>query len=258
MTGTTHEVKPASHLPPDAAANVQSYVSEARQAVGDQLEGVYAVGSAALGHFQSGASNIDLVVTGAEPWTQGQLHRLVHLHRRLQYRHHAPAVCYMSGRLLAGAITYRGHSVEPGDGLATPLTAAILARCPVALYGPEEVAAAADDPAAVRGFSARQFGEVRKRHRSRTLLTRWSVSPLVMDAARDAAGAISAKPWAKDDAAEAVADRLGIHFRKILYDSLAFREGGHTSLYWGAMERRRHTLDLLKELRSAVDAAMSG
>lgn len=257
MTGTTHEVRPASHLPPDVAANVESYVSEARQAVGDQLEGVYAVGSAALGHFQSGASNIDLVVVGAEPWTQEQLDKLTHMHRRLNHHHRPAAVCYAAGSDFTGAVTYRGQSSEPADGLANPLTAAILARNPVALYGPEIAAPAVDNPAAVRDFSARQFADARKRHPSRLLLTRWAVSPLVMDAARDAAGVISAKPWAKDDAAEAVADRLGVHFHKILYDSLAFRQGGHTSLYWGPMERRRHALDLLKELGAAVHAAVS-
>jgi hypothetical protein len=53
-----------------------------------------------------------------------------------------------------------------------------------------------------------------------------------------------------------VLDDVAGHFNRVVTDAVGYRSGSRTSMYWGPVERKHHTLELIAELtgRARKDA----
>jgi hypothetical protein len=80
------------------------------------------------------------------------------------------------------------------------------------------------------------------------LVMRRAVTPLVLEAARLAQGAVSGRLMSRTEAGESVGPLVSTRYRRILTDAVGFRAGAHTSMYWGPFERKYDALILLQDL----------
>lgn len=70
--------------PPDARAVVNRYLDLVDRVLPGQIEGLYLVGSIALGDYRAGLSDVDFVAVSGNPLAEGELGRLQEIHRALR------------------------------------------------------------------------------------------------------------------------------------------------------------------------------
>jgi hypothetical protein len=275
-------------LPGELGGLIDGYLAALRRQASDQVAAVYAVGALALGDFSAKQSNVDLVVVGDPPLTAAQLGRLRRAERAMDRAHRRAEVWYTSweevagdGRPLrtgspggagapveaAGDVPLGGQAtppalttpvppeegpIPPAEGsaapatLATPMTRAILRQDPEALLGPDWPVVGYDE-AAFRAW-CRERLRAMVTGRKGLLVLRRAVTPMVLEASRLAQGAITGRVFSKSEAGESVGMIVAPRYRRILTDSVGYRRGAQTSMYWGPFERKYDALVLLRDL----------
>jgi hypothetical protein len=240
-------------LPDELQTALFGYLATMDEQLPGVVDGLYVVGSAALGDFQERTSNLDVVVAADQEWTAEQLKVAVAAHAGLD-RSRPACVAYVTTADLAGdprtldRPCYEGAVVVASDRLVNPFTWHILTSGAVDLRGPDHPVVW-DDPAAVQGWAA----EILRNEwagaggRPGAWWLRRTVSSTVLEVARLAAAA-SGTVVSKVEAARAVRERVPGRFRRILEDSAGYRLGGRASMYWGPMERKKDARELVREL----------
>lgn len=257
-------------------ALTDGFLAAIESIAGTQVAAVYAVGSLALDDFSERQSNIDLVVVADPALSSEQRTRLDRRRRDLRHAGRSAEVWYatwedldaggpgsgvspaagVGGAAGAGAAGGGGVAALAAGGLATPMTRAILRSDPMALIGPDWPVVAFD-PDALQVWCAGQLHSLAtSRHGS--LVLRRRIGPLVLEAARLAHGAISGRVLSKSEAGEAIIPVVSSRHRRVLTDSVGYRRGAQTSMYWGPFERRSHALDLIRELDQTAAGADHG
>jgi hypothetical protein len=273
---------------PDRVAGPASDLLEAlERAAPGRLAGAYLVGGAALGDFSERQSNIDLVVVCDPPLTAEQVGSLSKAERRLERSGRPAAIWYSgwdeiaegpidpegrgagwapgagtapagAGTAPAGAGTAPAGAGSPGAGAAglrTPLTRALLMEEAVAVTGPDWPVVAYDREV-YRAWCRRRFAALTA-GASGMLLMRRDVSSVVLEAARLAQGAVTGRVCSKSEAGETAVSLVPQHFRRILHDSVGYRNGANTSMYWGPFERKYDARALLRQLARALEEAVA-
>lgn len=224
---------------------VDGYLRSLEAAAGGRLAAVYLVGSVALDDFSPRFSNVDVVVV-TDPSLEGaDLRPLRHLEHSLDRSGHPPAVWYTSWREIAEGPPTAGSST-----LDTPMTRAILREDAVALLGPDWPVVAYDEAEFRSWCRAKLQEEVDASHG--LMVMRRGVVPVVLEAARLAQGVVTGRVLSKSEAGEAATDLVKSHFRRILNDAVGFRQGAHTSMYWGPFERKYDARELVRHLAEAA------
>lgn len=127
---------------------VTAYLDGVDAEVNELVEGLYVIGSVALGDFRPNSSDIDFVAVTARPPTGADLAGLAHVHERIRYRWRRPFFdgYYVTWEDLAGAPvrahpgphTHEGRFHPPArHGRHSPVTWHMLARHGVACRGPQ-------------------------------------------------------------------------------------------------------------------------
>ncbi len=244
---------------PDAVAgHIERYLEEVQALAGGRVEAVYAVGSLALGDYSDRQSNIDLVVAGSRRLDDRLSDRLTRARAHLDRPRHPAVVWYATWEDIAevglagggpggGAPGGASSAVSP---LATPLTRAILRQDPVALVGPDWPVVA-HDPDELRAWSSGRLRTLVARSPGLLVLRR-AVSPLVLETARLAQAALTGRVLSKSAAGNAAVALVVPSHRRILVDSVGYRRGAQTSMYWGPFERKYDALAVVRELGGLV------
>lgn len=224
---------------------VDGYLSTARRVAPQRFAAVYLVGGVALGDFSAKQSNVDLVVvadppfSAADPFTADERQRLAKAERPLQRAGRPPALWYTTWAELA-------EGSPGGSGIDTPMTREMLRTDAIAVYGPDWPVVAFDDEQ-YRRWCVGQLQTVIDLA-SGLMLLRRDVTPLVLQGARLAQGALTGKVFSKSVAGESVRPLVPDHFRRILTDAVGYRRGAQTSMYWGPFERKYDARALLRRL----------
>jgi hypothetical protein len=219
---------------------------------------VYAVGSLALGDFSERQSNIDLVVVAEPRLENGQLARVVGAARTLRRAHRDAQVWLVAWEDLDADGPGSGRSEvdagpAPESPLATPMTRAILRHDPMALFGPDWPVVS-HSPDALRAWAAARLKALATADHGLLVLRR-AVVPLVLEAARLTHAAITGRVLSKSEAGESAMSVVSTRQKRLLTDSVGYRRGARTSMYWGPFERKYDALSLLRAL---LEAATSG
>jgi hypothetical protein len=230
------------------AAATDRYLAALDGALPRRVAAVYAVGSLALDDFSDRQSNFDLVVVANPRLSAAEMAAADSAARSLRRGGRAAQVWYVSWEDLdvGGPGLTAGHT---GPTLATPMTRAILRHDPMVLKGPEWPVVAYD-PEQLRVWSRRRLQELADR--PGLLLLRRYVSPFVLEAARLAQGVITGRVLSKSEAGETLKAAVSTRHQKLLTDSVGYRHGAQTSMYWGPFERKYDVLTLVRELVAAA------
>jgi hypothetical protein len=228
-------------------APTERFLAEVSRVAGGQVAAVYAVGSLALDDFSERQSNVDLVVIADPALDAAQKAQLGRALGPLRHAGRPAEVWYATWEDLEAGGPGSGADLAAGAGpagaalaspLATPMTRAILRHDPMALYA--------------RRLHARASG------RMGTMVLRRRIGPVVLECARLAQGAITGRVLSKSEAGEALTHVVSGRYRRVLTDTVGYRRGAQTSMYWGPFERRTHALDLIRELdRTAAEERLS-
>ena len=241
-------------MPQVAAGPVDGYVDLVRRELGGAVAAVYAAGSLALGDFSQKQSNIDLVVVGDPGIDPEQLRRVRRGEKSLDRPGRRAVVWHTTWEEVSGGPdALRPDPASHPPPLATPLTWAILRNDPMPLFGPDWPVVWEDKDVLrswalerLRALSAGDHG---------LLILRRDVGPLVLEAARLAQIAITGRVLSKSEAGESSAGIVSSSHRRVLVDSVGYRQGAQTSMYWGPFERKYDALAVVEDLKSAVEAA---
>ena len=242
----------------EPARRGQAYLAAVDAAAPGLLEGLYLVGSAALGDWQEPLSNIDAVLVAAA-WDDAGVAAALAARRHLGDSGEPPRLVLVTFEQLArdpfqpGPMTYVGGAEAEAGEMANPMTWQILAEEGMALRGPEYFTVQVDANALRRwahsqlrdrwaswaAHAGRLPGQLwRRRTPAEDLL---EVTRLHVAATR---GQVVSK---LRSGAIAVEDLPG-RFHRVVTDAVGYRSGSRTSMYWGPVERKHHTLDLIREL----------
>jgi hypothetical protein len=244
-------------LPETLQAPLFAYLSSLDLALPGRVSGLYVVGSAALGDFSERVSNIDLVVVSDEPWTDGDLGAATAAHDGLK-RAGPAAVAYVQAADLVldprwlDRHCYVGSTRTESDRLVNPLTWDILGRGAVDLRGPDH-AGGWDESGVIKEWAAEQLrttwaDKVTHLDRLGSMWFRHDLSAAVLDVARLAVASTAGTMLSKTEAARVLEPDVPGRFRRILTDSVGYRGGGKTSMYWGPLERKQNAMELIHEL----------
>ena len=149
-------------------AALDAYLAALDRVLPDVVEGVYLTGSTALGDYQPGRSDLDILTLTARPLTEAELNSLDLLHRGLEDggqphldAHYLPRPGWSDGSPDAdgaGEAKGRAHVVH-GEFKLGPsdqdiVIWAIMAQCGIAVRGPAAAEVGnAPDPAAFRAWN---------------------------------------------------------------------------------------------------------
>ena len=238
-------------MPQVVAGPVDGYVDLLRRELGGAVAAVYAAGSLALGDFSQKQSNIDLVVVadaGPEP---EQLRRVRRAEKALDRPGREAAVWYTTWEEVSGGPE---SLCEPSRSpLATPLTWSILRNDPMPLFGPDWPVAW-EDKGALRAWALERLRSMASAKKGLLVLRR-DVGPLVLEAARLAQIAITGRVLSKSEAGESSSAIVSSSHRRVLVDSVGYRQGAQTSMYWGPFERKYDALAVLDDLIGAAESS---
>lgn len=259
-------------LPVGVAAPLDEFTRSVDRTLEGRLAAVYLVGGAALGDFSERFSNIDVVVVADPPLSPAEISGLARAERRLERAGRPAAVWYTgwdeladgpgsadSGAAAAGAagagVAGAGAAASGGPGvgpseLETPLTRFLLQEEAVAVTGPDWPVVAYEE-AAYRRWCVAELRRLAEGGQGMMVMRR-GVSSLVLQAARLAQGAATGRVFSKSEAGETATTLVPVHFRRILNDSVGFRNGAKTSMYWGPFERKYDARRVIRELLAAV------
>lgn len=232
-------------LPSEMERPVERYVAVLDREAPGQVAAVYLVGGLALGDFSLRHSNIDLVVVGEPTLSAEQLEVAARAERVLERARRPPAVWYSSWEELAeGGGPAKGAGGAGGAGLATPLTRAMLRDEAIALTGPDWPVVRFEE-ADLREWCRQELAAMAAADHG-LMVMRHGVSQLVLQAARLAEGAVTGRVFSKTEAGHLAGALVPAHFRRILADSVGFRNGAHTSMYWGPFERKYDARQIIR------------
>lgn len=220
---------------------VADYIGSVEGLGGIELQAVYLVGGAALGDFSARQSNIDLVVVTDPELPPDRRDRLRRAERKLGRAGRPAGLWYATWDAIA-----EGSPAGSGSGLDTPLTRALLAEDAIALTGPDWPVVAFDQ-AVLQSWCHRQLRQLAADATGPMILRR-GVAPLVLQAARLAEGAVNGRVLSKSEAGESALALVPKHYRRILNDSVGYRRGANTSMYWGPFERKTDARELIRHL----------
>jgi hypothetical protein len=245
------ELGPMAALPAVVRARLAAYTAELDRALPGRLEGLYVVGSIALGDFRDRLSNVDAVAVGTGAWRPEERAAARPAQGRLDLRRPAQ-VLY---------VTWADLAADPrplAQELANPFTWRLLRDDAMVERGPDYPDIWGDDAAMVAWARTELVGAwgpwlSATRHRPYRLLLRRAVTDRVLGAAQ-LYQATQGLVLAKTAAAKRGREQLGPKADRVLRDSTGYREGSRTSMYWGPLERRRHALELIADI---VDRAAS-
>jgi hypothetical protein len=130
------------------------------------------------------------------------------------------------------------------------MTRSLLRDDALAVIGPDWPVVWFDEPV-LRDWCRARLADLADADKGLLVLRR-VVSPLVLEAARLTLGALTGKVLSKSAAGEAVRSVLPSHFRRILTDSVGYRQGAQTSMYWGPFERKYDALQVISRMREAA------
>ncbi len=234
-------------IPVVASEPVAGFVDAVERVAPGRLAAVYLVGGLALGDFSPRQSNLDLVVVCEPPLADSEIAELRPFERRLTRAGRPPAVWYANWDVIAD-----GPLGDPAGWppLETPLTRALLREEAVAYAGPDWPVVAFEE-ADYREWCRRSLQAVAEQARGLMVMRR-EVSPLVLQAARLALGAVDGRVYSKTEAGRAALALVPAHFRRILHDADGFRNGAHASMYWGPFERKYDARQLIRRLLEAA------
>jgi hypothetical protein len=245
-----------------------AYVRGLDELLPGELEAVYAVGGLALDDFSPRQSNVDLVVVttdGFDPAGVGgrePARRLAGAERHLERVGRPPSIWYTTWEEVAshppagtadGSAEVRPHSRSlrwSGPRIDTPMTRALLREDAIAIAGPDWPVVWYDERV-LRQWCRRRLHALFGAEKGLLILRR-VVSPMVLEASRLAMGSLTGKVLSKSAAGEAVRAVVPPHFRRILTDSVGYRQGAQTSMYWGPFERKYDALRLLERLEETI------
>lgn len=233
-------------MPQVVAGPVDTYVDQLRRELGASVAAVYAVGSLALGDFSHKQSNIDLVVVADALPDAETARRLRRSEKQLDRAGRAAAVWYSTWEEVSGGPGSVSRSAE----LATPLTWAILRNDPMPLFGPDWPVVWEDQPA-LRAWALDRLNATASAGKGMLLLRR-DVGPLVLETARLAQIAMTGRVLSKSEAGESMSGFVATSHRRVLVDSVGYRQGAQTSMYWGPFERKYDALAVVDELIGAA------
>lgn len=234
---------------PDAIeGQLSRYLRALERVAGGQVAAVYLVGGAALGDFSPRQSNVDLVVVSQPALEPAQLADLRRAEQKMERAGRAASVWHADWDLIADGPIDRSD----GHPLETPLTRALLREEAVAVAGPDWPVVAFEGD----GYRAwcRSRLEALAADEHGLMVMRRGVSELVLEAARLAEGAASGRVLSKSEAGRLALELVPLHFRRILNDSVGFRNGANASMYWGPFERKYDARRLIVHLAEAVRA----
>lgn len=235
-------------MPQVVAGPVDGYVDLLRRELDGAVEAVYAAGSLALGDFSQKQSNIDLVVVADDGLEPEQLRRVRRAEKALDRPARRAAVWYTTWEEVSGG---PGSLREPSP-LATPLTWSILRNDPMPLFGPDWPVSW-EDKDALRAWALERLRAMAGAKKGLLVLRR-DVGPLVLEAARLAQIAITGRVLSKSEAGESSAAIVSSSHRRVLVDSVGYRQGAQTSMYWGPFERKYDALAVVDDLLGAAES----
>jgi hypothetical protein len=222
------------------------------------LDGLYGVGSLALGDWRASLSNFDVLAVTAKAWDPDLLRRLRPAVARLALHRARPArVAYLRWPDLAAdpstvtAPVTVGTRPGPAGDLVNPMTWHILGVSGVCLRGPEypEVwSGDVRDWAALRILNWWPSQMARWRRQPGALWWRRQTEPAVLEIARLSVVAASGRVVSKLEAGESLIDGARTSVQRVLKDSVGHRQGVHTSMYWGPFERKTDTLSWIQSV----------
>jgi hypothetical protein len=244
-------------LPESLQASVFAYLSSVDERLPGRVSGLYVVGSAALGDFSERVSNVDVVVVSDQAWSEADLAVAVSHHGGLK-QGRPPVVAYVvAGDLILDPRLLQRHCYEGGtlaesERLVNPLTWDILGRGALDLRGPDH-AGGWDESGVIKQWAADQLRttwatKLAHLDRLASMWFRHELSAAVLDVARLAVAANSGTMLSKTEAVRVLEPDVPGRFRRILTDSVGYRGGGKTSMYWGPLERKQNAMELIHEL----------
>ncbi len=158
-----------TELPDKAQRAISCYLQAVDAALPGLVEGLYVIGSTALGDFQPEVSDVDFAAVTGQPLTGEQRQALAAVHAEVAGKPGLPALegPYVTLRDLAasprhapdGAFYHDGELAVGHQG-RNPVAWATLARYGIAARGPAPAALAiADDPAELRAWTLQNLDE---------------------------------------------------------------------------------------------------
>lgn len=236
-------------MPQAVATPVDGFVRALDQVAGGQVSAVYAVGGLALDDFSQKQSNIDLVVVGDPGLDDSQRRSLRRAEKGMQRAGRPAQVWHTTWEEISGG---PGTLAEPSR-LATPMTWSILRNDPMPLLGPDWPVAWTDE-AALRSWALGRLRSLATTGHGLLVLRR-DVTPLVLEAARLAHISITGRVLSKSEAGESITNIVSSRHRRVVVDSVGYRNGAQTSMYWGPFERKYDALALVRDLLNAAGDA---
>lgn len=276
-----------SRLPGLVAERVDDLLSRLDRALPGRVEGFYVVGSACLGAFREGRSDIDFVAIAARGLGPEELRRMRAIHRGrwtaalagdVALRRRWPLVCNGS-YLERGALTrsprevtaLAGHvagrfatAIAPGGGFdVNPVTWHTLARHGIAVRGqePDRLKIRAD-PAELRAWTRENLdsywrtwvARARRRPSGVRPLTRWFAARGVLGVARLHYTLATGEIISKEAAGEYALATFAAEWRVVIEDALAFWRGGPASPGFRGRPGRR-TLEAAEFVAHVIDTS---
>jgi hypothetical protein len=232
-------------MPAGVGGPIDDFIDALKRVAPDQTAGVYAAGGLALDDFSVRQSNIDLIVVCDPPLEAAQVAAVSKAESGLQRGRRPASVWYTTWAEIAGE-PHRPAALE------TPMTRELLRKDALTLFGPDWPVVW-HDTEHYQAWCARRLQALVGGGRGLLLLRR-AVTPMVLEAARLAQGALTGRVYSKSAAGESVGPLVPAHFRRILTDAVGYRRGAQTSMYWGPFERKYDALVLLGHLLEAVSS----
>jgi hypothetical protein len=200
----------------------------------------------ALDDFSQKQSNIDLVVVGDPRLDPAQRRSLVRAEKSLQRVGRPAQVWHTTWEEISGGPA----ALEEAAVLATPMTWTILRNDPMPLQGPDWPVAWTDDRV-LRSWALDRLRSLAAGNHGFLVLRR-DVTPLVLEAARLAHIAITGRVLSKSEAGDSITNIVSSRHRRVVVDSVGYRNGAQTSMYWGPFERKYDALALVRDLLNAA------
>jgi hypothetical protein len=240
-------------IPAEIAGAVDGYGAALERVAPGQTAALYAVGGVALGDFSARQSNIDLVVVCEPALAEAQRQNLRRAEHSLERVGRPAGIWYTTWAEIADGPGPTRSPADPIPPLETPMTRALLRGDAVAITGPDWPVVAYDE-GAFRAWCLARL-EALGQASGGLLVMRRAVTPLVLEAARVAQGALTGRVYSKSEAGELSTAIVPAHFRRILTDAIGYRAGARTSMYWGPFERKYDARALVRNLAEAASRA---
>ncbi|MFF2651652.1 aminoglycoside adenylyltransferase domain-containing protein [Streptomyces sp. NPDC058045] len=252
----------------------EQYLSLVDETVPGLVEGLYLTGSAALGDFVPGHSDIDFVAVSASPATPAQAHALTEVHKLLSVRYPRPHFDgpYVTWRQLAddpagvppGPHAHAGRLRHPSSAGRTPVVWHTLARHGIPLRGPDPALLTVDtDPVGLARWTDRNLDLYWRpwwRRSSRlgtpaglACLGSWAPAWGVLGVSRMHCTLATGEIVSKSAAGDYARDVFGPRWHRILDECLRIRRTTDPhSRYHSPLTRRR---DALAYVDTTIEAA---